>query len=100
MENVNRKSYFHPERIIGRLANRLLRRFGYEINRFSAGMSLDATLARLQTKQLPIKTVIDIGASDGRWTKMVRPFYPQAVYSLSPMTKPRWSTSVVRQAPF
>ena len=82
MATVRRKSYFHPERVIGRLGNQLLRYFGYEVNRFSEGMSLDAALTRLQAKQIQIKTVVDVGASDGRWTKSVRPFYPDAHYLL------------------
>ncbi|MGI9461987.1 MAG: FkbM family methyltransferase [Alphaproteobacteria bacterium] len=38
---------------------------------------------RMQTKRpIPIKTVIDIGASDGSWSKWVMRFYPKAKYKL------------------
>jgi len=37
-----------------------------------------AALARLQKRKLELGSVIDIGASDGRWTKEVLPLFPNA----------------------
>src|SRR5260221_7468161 len=37
-----------------------------------------AALARLRKRNLKLGTVIDIGASDGRWTREVLPLFPAA----------------------
>src|SRR5512143_493788 len=40
--------------------------------------SMRAGLQRAAARQLGIQTIIDIGASDGRWTAMAREFWPSA----------------------
>ena len=64
--------------------NSFLNKFGYEITRtqFNYYVSLHDALNRITRRKLEINTVIDIGASDGRWSKCVRPFYPDAFYYL------------------
>jgi FkbM family methyltransferase len=41
-------------------------------------LSLDAALSRFRARDLPIGTVIDIGASDGRWSRKAREYFPDA----------------------
>ncbi len=55
-----------------------LRRYGLE----TAQLSLGAMLARSQMRDNSIQTVIDIGASDGRWSLVARRYFPQAYYFL------------------
>lgn len=51
-------------------------------NNDSSLMSLRAALNRICKKEIQVHTVIDIGASDGRWTKQVKPYFPNAFYYL------------------
>jgi FkbM family methyltransferase len=43
---------------------------------------LASCLERLKGQGFQLGTVIDVGASDGRWSKQVQPFYPDARYHL------------------
>jgi FkbM family methyltransferase len=45
-------------------------------------------LERSVKRGLSIKTVIDVGASDGRWTQMAKPFFPNAHYHLIEAQEP------------
>lgn len=63
----------------------LARRFGYEIKRRSGPMrvaSMETGLAWLGGLGLDVGTVLDVGASDGRWTKQCRVQFPAAQYVL------------------
>jgi len=63
--------------------NRLLGKFGYRIVKKETTHSLTSMLTRIASRApLGIQTVIDVGASDGRWSKQVMPFYPNANYLL------------------
>lgn len=64
-----------------RAINHVLNRFGLEISRYS-DLSLQAAFERLAHRPVAIATVIDIGASDGRWSARVMRYYPQARYLL------------------
>ncbi len=77
-----RRGYFSVERVFGRAANQILRRFGYEVVRYSDAVSQHAALNRLKSKNLNLKTIIDVGASDGRWTRELLEYYPDAAYLL------------------
>jgi FkbM family methyltransferase len=44
--------------------------------------SLEGALQRLRQRDTSIQTVIDIGASDGRWSIVCRSYFPQAHYVL------------------
>jgi FkbM family methyltransferase len=48
----------------------------------SSLLSLESALTRICKKEIQVHTVIDIGASDGRWTKQVNPYFPDAFYYL------------------
>lgn len=41
-------------------------------------LSLDAALSRFRARDIPIATVIDVGASDGRWSLSVKKHFPDA----------------------
>ena len=45
-------------------------------------MSTDRALWRVASRDLEIGTVIDIGASDGRWSEVCAKHYPDAHYLL------------------
>lgn len=62
-------------------ANGVLGRFGLNFAHYS-DISLEGALNRLALHPVAVNTVIDIGASDARWTKRVRPYFPDAHYLL------------------
>ena len=77
----------------GRFINRLLRPTGYRLSRLAqpdasaapqpelfptSRLSLDAALARVCGRGLDVATVIDVGASDGQWSRVVRRYWPGA----------------------
>jgi FkbM family methyltransferase len=64
-----------------RFVNRLLNRFGLQISRYS-DTSIQAAFERLARRPVPVNTVIDIGASDGRWSEKIFRYYPDAFYLL------------------
>src|SRR5712691_2933633 len=66
-----------------KIIERFLRKRGQKI---SPAVDLDgrttrkAALGRLQARHIPVRTVIDAGASDGRWSADALRFYPKARY--------------------
>jgi FkbM family methyltransferase len=62
--------------------NGALRRLGYQITRFPSThedrLTLKAALSRIASRDLAVETIIDIGASDGRWSKIAHGFFPTA----------------------
>lgn len=64
-----------------RLVNRLLKRFDLHISH-SSDLSLEAAFERLARRPVEVNTIIDIGASDGRWSARVHRYYPDAFYFL------------------
>lgn len=64
-----------------RVINRFLNRFGLQISRYG-DVSLQAAFERLAQRPVAVNTIIDIGASDGRWTEKIRRYYPEAFYML------------------
>lgn len=55
-----------------------VRKYHGEKNR----ISLEAALSRFRARDIPIGTVIDIGASDGRWSVSAKKYFPDACYLL------------------
>ncbi len=74
----------HLKSFIRRILNRLLGAIGYVPSYKIPPQPLlfDATLRRTLKRGLEINTVIDIGASNGEWTKKVRTQLPDAYYLL------------------
>jgi len=64
------------------ITNLLLHRFGCELIRSSNSVSWQAALARIHRLGLQFSTVIDIGASDGRWSRQAQKWFPSASYLL------------------
>jgi FkbM family methyltransferase len=59
-----------------KIANSTLRPLGIQI--YHEGMDMASVLRRLAPRAGEINTVIDIGASTGRWSTLAMPFFPQA----------------------
>lgn len=55
-----------------------LRGRGFETDAYS----MAAAISRTKSRGLTIQTVIDIGASDGRWSLATKKYFPEAVYFL------------------
>src|SRR5258708_19676318 len=68
------------------IVNSALRKAGYQLSRWPPPdqLSLDSAFSRLRARPLPFKveTVIDVGASDGRWSRKIMQYYPNARYLL------------------
>lgn len=64
------------KRVLLKAANAMLRPAGVQIYR--AGMDMESVLGRLARRAGQIGTVIDIGASNGRWSAMAMPLFPAA----------------------
>jgi FkbM family methyltransferase len=60
----------------------LLRKLAKKVLRLPEYLWLETALSHIAHLKLPISTVIDVGASDGRWSVRVMPYYPQAHYHL------------------
>ena len=58
--------------------NSLLKTHSTQIN----NLSLEACLSRCKSRGISIQTVIDIGASDGRWSLVTKKYFPKAFYFL------------------
>lgn len=56
----------------------ILKKLGHDLD----PISLEGALARIQQRGLSVQTVIDIGASDGRWTEICWRYFPEAFYFL------------------
>jgi FkbM family methyltransferase len=57
-------------------------RAGYEINRLDSASTMDAALRRLSSSHPDISTLVDVGASDGRWSVNARRHFPGAAFLL------------------
>lgn len=68
--------------IFGRFANRLLHQLGYELIKRSSSMSWRSAFARLQRQGIKVATVIDVGASNGKWSRDAKLFYSDAFFLL------------------
>jgi len=62
--------------------NSAARYAGYEIRRVDASSTMDAALARLARSHANLRTFVDVGASDGRWSLMARRHFPAGTYLL------------------
>ncbi len=66
-----------------RLVKRLLATSGYTLTKIDpARPTMARAMQAIRARQHPIHTVIDIGASDGQWSRALMPYYPQAQYLL------------------
>lgn len=68
--------------LVERAVNGVLMRFGYQLMPNSSNTSLRAAFSRFASRPVAVRTVIDVGASDGRWSERIHHFYPDAFYFL------------------
>jgi len=75
--------------IFKKIIQKLLSLFGLSISRIGTGnispetrATTEAAFRSLLKRKYQINTVIDIGASDGRWSKTMMKFYPKTQYFL------------------
>lgn len=70
------------KRTIGKTLNKVLQIFDLRLVRqsqyLSDSLSFDAVFERLKLKNIKFNTVIDIGASDGCWTRKIRKHFPDS----------------------
>jgi FkbM family methyltransferase len=66
---------------VKRLIKEAAGRLGYEIARADKRSTMASAIARA-TRRHPARTVIDVGASDGRWSTMVAHHLPDASFLL------------------
>ena len=68
---------------IGEITNNFLERIDLKlIRRSRTSIEFGAALKRISSHNIEINTIIDIGASDGRWSKEAMQYYPNASYFL------------------
>jgi FkbM family methyltransferase len=58
------------------IANTLLRPF--QVQLYKSGMDMESVIRQLAPRAADVRTVIDIGASDGRWSRRALRYFPQA----------------------
>lgn len=68
--------------LLRRWLNPGIHRLGYEIVRYADSPTYAAALHRAAERGVAVNTVIDAGASDGRWSAMARRHWPNARYLL------------------
>lgn len=59
-------------------AEELLRGYGVELN----NLSLRAAFSRAKKRKTYVETIIDVGASDGRWSLLAKRYFPESHYFL------------------
>jgi len=68
---------------IGDALNKFLELFDLKlIRRSRASIDFGSALKRISSRDIEINTIIDIGASDGRWSKEAMHYFPNASYFL------------------
>jgi FkbM family methyltransferase len=70
--------------MLGKAKARILewmRRLGYEVMPRGSSPTMDGALARA-SRRVEVRTVIDVGASDGRWSRGAMRHFPRAQYLL------------------
>jgi FkbM family methyltransferase len=73
------------KQIVGKFIKGALKRLGYELRPLSgqyAALTMQAALSRRASSGLEIGTVIDVGASNGSWTRLAQQCFPDAFYFL------------------
>lgn len=67
---------------IKNVVQRVLKTLGFELHRTDGRGTLGGALSHLSEKGFRPDYVIDGGASDGRWTRFARKYFPNAQYTL------------------
>jgi FkbM family methyltransferase len=78
-----KRSFSFLKRTFVSMTKRFFRRMGYElVSNSSSYMTMDGAIGRLKARGFEIATVIDVGASNGRWSELCMKYYPEAKYHL------------------
>jgi FkbM family methyltransferase len=72
--------------------NHALRPFKLELAKYRGGklsaFSMEGGLARAQRRGIEVSTILDIGASDGKWSRLALKYFPQArVLAFEPLAE-------------
>jgi FkbM family methyltransferase len=78
-----KRSLAFLKRTLVSVLKRSFRTLGYEIVSDSGKyMTMDGGIARLRERKIALNSVIDVGASNGRWTELCMKYFPEATYHL------------------
>lgn len=81
-----------------RLADALLHPLGFRLIRHAKEFSTANALARAATRGLGIRTVLDLGASDGKWSLAAAPHFPGAQFLLfEPLAEQRAALTALQR---
>jgi len=82
MKIITRPLAFFKRTLVSTL-KRLFRQLGYEIVSDSASyMTMDGGIGRIKSRGIAINSVIDVGASNGRWSELCMKYFPDCNYHL------------------
>lgn len=80
------------EQIVKKIAKKIINNFGYDITRNLTShlysQSMEGGIYRCKNRDIEISTVIDVGASNGCWTKLCMKYYPKSYYFLIEAQQP------------
>ena len=74
--------YDYSSYFVQKMINPVLRTFGGELTPSHKAISLESSLSRIASKKLDIGTVIDIGASYGKWSMVAKQYFPKSTFFL------------------
>jgi FkbM family methyltransferase len=78
--------------------NRLLHPLGLHLLRCDRVFEMEDVLARAAKRGVPVRTVIDVGASDGSWSLLAKQHFPAARFLLfEPLVERREALEALRQ---
>ncbi len=81
-------------------ANSLVRRFGAEITQIKpANFSMQSAVQRIAQHEMPIRSIIDIGASNGSWSMAAMKTFPEVSFlAIEPLTEREKALENVKQS--
>lgn len=68
--------------MIRRAVRKLFNSIGYDVTRRDSSFTMGGALRRCSSRGISVNTVIDVGASDGRWSELCMEVFPHAQYLL------------------
>lgn len=68
--------------MLASLVKSTFNKFGFRISRVQEELSMEGALKRCISRGLNVNSIIDVGASDGRWSESCMDFLPNANYLL------------------
>jgi FkbM family methyltransferase len=78
--------------------NRLLHPLGLHLLRRERAFEMEGVLARAANRGMVVRTVIDVGASDGSWSLLAKDYFPDAHFLLfEPLVERQASLEGLRQ---